>query len=63
VSAYFIPVVALILGVVVRNEHVAMLSLIGGAVSLAAAWVVRWASMRAAAAAAGPAPAAAAPAK
>jgi drug/metabolite transporter (DMT)-like permease len=63
VSAYFIPVVALILGVVVRNGHVAMLSLIGGAVSLAAAWVVRWASMRAAAAAAGPAPAAAAPAK
>jgi len=44
VSAYFIPVV-------VRNEHVAMLSLIGGAISLVAAWVVRWASMRAAAAA------------
>ena len=60
VSAYFIPVVALILGVVVRNEHVATISLIGGAVSLAAAWVVRWASMRATAA---PAPATAAPAK
>jgi drug/metabolite transporter (DMT)-like permease len=63
ISAYFIPVVALILGVVVRNEHVAMLSLIGGAVSLAAAWVVRWASMRAAAAAAPAAQGAAAPAK
>jgi drug/metabolite transporter (DMT)-like permease len=50
VSAYFIPVVALVLGVVVRDERVALLSLIGGAVSLAAAWVVRWASMRAAAA-------------
>ena len=52
VSAYFIPVVALLLGVLVRNEHVAMLSLIGGAISLVAAWIVRWASMRAAAAAA-----------
>ena len=50
VSAYFIPVVALLLGVLVRNEHVAALSLIGGAVSLVAAWVVRWASIRAAAA-------------
>jgi hypothetical protein len=52
--------VALFLGVVVRDEHVATLSLIGGAVSLVAAWVVRWASMRAAAVAP---PAAAAPAK
>jgi drug/metabolite transporter (DMT)-like permease len=51
VTAYFIPVVALLLGVLVRNEHVALLSLIGGAISLVAAWVVRWASMRAAAAA------------
>jgi drug/metabolite transporter (DMT)-like permease len=63
VSAYFIPVVALILGVVVRDEQVATISLVGGAVSLGAAWVVRWASMRAAAAAA-PAPqVAGAPAK
>jgi len=43
--------VALLLGVLVRNEHVALLSLIGGAVSLVAAWVVRWASIRAASAA------------
>ena len=59
VSAYFIPVVALILGVAVRHEHVATISLIGGAISLVAAWVVRWASMRAAAAAMPVAPAAA----
>jgi drug/metabolite transporter (DMT)-like permease len=52
VSAFFIPVVALILGVLVRHEHVAFISLVGGAISLGAAWVVRWASMRAAAAAA-----------
>jgi drug/metabolite transporter (DMT)-like permease len=52
VTAYFIPVVALLLGVLVRNEHVALLSLIGGAISLVAAWVVRWALMRAAAPAA-----------
>jgi drug/metabolite transporter (DMT)-like permease len=52
VSAYFIPVVALLLGVLVRGEHVAVVSLIGGAISLGAAWIVRWASMRAAAPAA-----------
>jgi drug/metabolite transporter (DMT)-like permease len=62
VSAYFIPVVALILGVVVRDEHVAAISIVGGAISLASAWLVRWASMRAAAAAVPP-DAAAAPAK
>lgn len=63
VSGFFIPVVALILGVLVRHEHVATLSLVGGAISLVAAYVVRWASMKAAAAAAvGPA-AAAVPAK
>lgn len=45
VSAYFIPIVALILGVLVRHEQVAVLSLVGGAISLAAAWVVRWASL------------------
>ncbi len=66
VSAFFIPVVALILGVVVRNERVATLALVGSAISLGAAWVVRWASMRAAAAAAAasaPPPAVMAPAK
>ena len=57
VAGFFIPVVALILGVLVRNEQVAALSLVGGAISLGAAWVVRWASLRAAAA---PAPAVAA---
>jgi drug/metabolite transporter (DMT)-like permease len=63
VSAYFIPVVALILGLVVRNEHVATISIVGGAVSLAAAWVVRVASMKAAAAAAVPSGATVVPAK
>ena len=57
IAGFFIPVVALLLGVVVRGEHVAVLSLIGGAISLGAAWLVRWASLRAAAAA--PAPVAA----
>jgi drug/metabolite transporter (DMT)-like permease len=47
VSAFFIPVVALVLGVAVRGEHVAAISLAGGAVSLGAAWVVRWATLRA----------------
>jgi drug/metabolite transporter (DMT)-like permease len=51
VSGFFIPVVALILGVVVRGEHVAAISIAGGAICLAAAWVVRRASMPAAAAA------------
>ncbi len=63
VAGFFIPVVALILGVLVRGEHVATISIVGGAISLGAAWVVRWASMRAAAAAAAVGPAAAAPAK
>jgi drug/metabolite transporter (DMT)-like permease len=59
IAGFFIPVVALLLGVVVRGEHVAAISLVGGAISLGAAWVVRWASMRAAAvpAVAVPAPA------
>ena len=51
VAGFFIPVVALLLGVLVRGEHVAAISIAGGAISLAAAWVVRWASMRAAASA------------
>lgn len=40
-TAYFIPVVALLLGVVVRGEHVAALSIAGSAVLLAGAWVMR----------------------
>ena len=60
IAGFFIPVVALLLGVAVRGEHVAVISLIGGAISLGAAWVVRWASLRAAAAAPAPVPVAAA---
>jgi drug/metabolite transporter (DMT)-like permease len=40
-TAYFMPVVALLLGVVVRGEHVALLSVVGSAVLLAGAWVMR----------------------
>jgi drug/metabolite transporter (DMT)-like permease len=40
-TAYFIPVVALLLGVMVRGEHVAALSVIGSAVLLAGAWAMR----------------------
>ena len=40
-TAYFIPVVALLLGVVVRGEHVAALSIAGSAVWLAGAWALR----------------------
>jgi drug/metabolite transporter (DMT)-like permease len=40
-TAYFIPVVALVLGVVVRGEHVAALSVVGSVVLLAGAWVMR----------------------
>jgi len=38
---FLIPVVALILGVAVRGEHVAPLSIAGAAVCLAGAWLIR----------------------
>ena len=38
---FLIPVVALLLGVVVRGEHVALLSMVGAAVCLAGAWIMR----------------------
>jgi drug/metabolite transporter (DMT)-like permease len=40
-TAFLIPVVALVLGVVVRHERVAVLSIAGAAVCLAGAWLVR----------------------
>jgi drug/metabolite transporter (DMT)-like permease len=40
-TAFLIPVVALLLGVAVRHEQVAMLSIVGAAVCLAGAWLVR----------------------
>lgn len=39
-STFLIPVVALMLGVIVRDEHVAPISAIGGAVCLAGAWLI-----------------------
>ena len=43
-TAFVIPVVALILGIVVRNEEVAVLSMVGCAVSIVGAWLMKRAS-------------------
>jgi len=43
-TAFLIPPVALVLGVVLRGEHVALLSVIGGTVCVAGAWLMRRAS-------------------
>lgn len=40
-TTFLIPVVALILGVVVRDEHVAALSIAGGGICLLGAWLMR----------------------
>lgn len=40
-AAFLIPPVALLLGVVVRSEHVAPLAILGGALCVAGAWVMR----------------------
>jgi drug/metabolite transporter (DMT)-like permease len=47
-TTFLIPAVALVLGVVVRGERVALLSVIGGAVCVAGAWLTRRAQMGAA---------------
>ena len=44
-TAFLIPVVALVLGVVLRHEQVALLSIVGAAICLAGAWLVRQARM------------------
>ena len=44
-TAFLIPPVALLLGVLVRGEHVATLSVIGGVVCLAGAWLMRRAQL------------------
>ena len=44
-TAFLIPPVALLLGVLVRGEHVAGLSVLGGAVCLAGAWLMRRAQL------------------
>jgi drug/metabolite transporter (DMT)-like permease len=40
-TTFLIPVVALVLGVVLRNERVALLSVAGCAVCLAGAWLMK----------------------
>jgi drug/metabolite transporter (DMT)-like permease len=40
-SAFLIPPVSLLLGVLVRDEHVAMLAVAGGALCVAGAWLMR----------------------
>lgn len=40
-TAFLIPGVALILGVVVRGEHVAAVSVLGAAICVAGAWIIR----------------------
>jgi drug/metabolite transporter (DMT)-like permease len=44
-TTFLIPPVALVLGVVVRDERVALLSVLGGAVCVAGAWLIRRAQM------------------
>ena len=44
-TTFLIPVVALALGVGVRHEHVAWLSILGAAVCLAGAWMIRQATI------------------
>lgn len=44
-TTFLIPAVALVLGVVVRGERVALLSVVGGAVCVAGAWLIRRAQM------------------
>jgi drug/metabolite transporter (DMT)-like permease len=40
-ATFLMPPVALLLGVMIRHEHVAFLSIVGGAVCLAGAWLIR----------------------
>ncbi len=44
-TAFLIPPVALLLGVLVRGEHVAAVSVLGGVVCLAGAWLMRRAQL------------------
>jgi drug/metabolite transporter (DMT)-like permease len=56
-TAFLIPPVALLLGVLVRGEHVAGLSVLGGGVCLAGAWLMRRAQLEHAEQRTAPAPA------
>jgi drug/metabolite transporter (DMT)-like permease len=40
-TSFLVPAVALVLGIVFRHEHVAVLSMIGAAVCLAGVWLIR----------------------
>ena len=53
-TAFLIPPVALLLGVLVRGERVAALSVLGGAVCLVGAWLIRRAQLEHAASVASP---------
>ncbi len=44
-TTFLMPVVALILGVVIRHERVALLSIAGAAICLAGAWIIRMAGV------------------
>lgn len=46
-STFLIPGVALLLGMIVRSEHVAPLSIVGAAVCVAGAWLIRRAQLAA----------------
>ena len=45
-TTFLIPVVALVLGVTIRGEHVQLVSVAGAAVCLAGAWIIRYAGIR-----------------
>jgi drug/metabolite transporter (DMT)-like permease len=45
-TTFLMPVVALVLGVTIRGERVEVLSIVGAAVCLAGAWMIRYAGMR-----------------
>ena len=40
-TTFLTPVVALVLGMLIRSEHVALLSIVGAAVCLTGAWIIR----------------------
>jgi drug/metabolite transporter (DMT)-like permease len=45
-TTFLMPVVALVLGVTIRGERVEMLSVVGAAVCLAGAWIIRYAGLK-----------------
>src|SRR6478736_2209507 len=55
-TAFLIPPVALVLGVLLRGEHVAPLAIVGGVVCLVGAWLMRRAQLEHAVGGAEPAP-------